>query len=139
MTESPSRYGGIAAVLVFGIGLVAVGKTLAGLCAILLGIVAMGVLLARTSSGKARCAAVGALMLSGLLAFEAASNEFSGTATYHRGFGRGSRSEAVTIQSSPAKFRAATNLLWAWSVGSFLVGAGVFAISRRLDYGGSIL
>jgi hypothetical protein len=133
MTESPSRYGGIAAVLVLGIGLLAVGKTWAGVGVLVFGALAMAIALSPSASGKALFAAIGALVLSGVLACQAASNEIGGTATYHHGFGRRSRSEQVTREASPAKFREATNFLWAGSILCVLAGAIAFGFSRKLD------
>jgi hypothetical protein len=133
MTESPARYGGIAAVLVFGIGLLAVGKTWAGLGVLVIGATAMAMALSSSASGKALFAAIGAVVLGGVLGCQAASNEVSGTAIYHHGFGRRSRSELVTREVSPAKFREATNVLWAGSIICVLGGAIAFGFSRKLD------
>ena len=133
MTESPSRYGGIAAVLVFGIGLLAVGKTWAGVGVLAFGAIAMAIALSPSASGKALFGAIGALVLSGVLGYQAASNEVCGTATYHHGFGRGSRSEQVTREASPAKFREATNFLWVGSIICVLGGGIAFRFSRKLD------
>jgi hypothetical protein len=133
MTESPSRYGGIAAVLVFGIGLLAVGKTWAGVGVLVFGAIAMAIAFSPSASGKALFAAIGGLVLSGVFGYQAASNEISGTAIYHQGFRRGSRSEHVTREASPAKFREATNFLWAGSIICVLGGAITFRFSRKLD------
>jgi hypothetical protein len=90
-----------------------------------------------TSPGYVRRAAlltsIGALILAGLLAYHAGSNEISGTAVYHHGLGRGSKGERVTRGDSPEKFRTATNLLWGWSVLSLTVGVGGFLFFRKLD------
>ena len=133
MTESPSRYGGIAAVLVFGIGLLAVGKTWVGVGVLVFGAMAMAIALSPSASGKALFTAIGALVLSGVFGYKAASNEVSGTAIYHHGVGRRSRSEQVTREASPAKFREATNFLWAGSIVCVLGGAIAFHFSRKLD------
>ena len=133
MTESPSRYGGIAAVLVFGIGLLAVGKTWAGVGVLVLGTLALAIAVSPSASGKAFFVGIGAVVLSGVLGYRAASNEVSGTATYHHGLGRGSWSEQVTRGASPAKFREATNFLWAGSIFCVLGGALAFGFSRKLD------
>ncbi len=133
MNGSPSRYGGIAAVLIFGIGLLAVGKTLAGVSVLVCGAVAMAVALSESTSAKALFVAIGALILGGLLGYQAISNEVTGTATYRHGFGRGSWSEQVTRDNSPVKFRQATNLLWAGSMLCVLAGSVAFILSRKLD------
>ena len=76
---------------------------------------------------------IGALILVGLLAEQAASNEITGTAICHHGMGRGSTAERVTLSESPAKFRLATNLLWGWSAFSLMVSIGSFLFYRKLD------
>jgi len=133
MTESPSRYGGIAAVFVFGIGLLALGRIWTGIGVLVFGALAMAIVLSPSASSKALFAAVGALILSGVLAYKAAYNEVSGTATYHRGFGRQGRSEQVTREAAPDKFREATNFLWAGSILSVLGAVIGFRFSRKLD------
>jgi len=97
------------------------------------GALAMATALSPSASGKALFAATGALVLSGVLGYQAVFNEVSGTATYHHGFGRGSRSEQVTREASPAKFREATNFLWAGSIICVLGGTIAFRLSRKLD------
>ena len=138
MKESPSRYGGIAAVLVFGIGLLAIGKIWVGVGVLAIGALVMAIALSPTAAGKALFVAIGALALCGVLAYNAASNEITGQATYHHGLGRGSRSEPVTREASPAKFREATNLLWGWSILSLLAGAVAFTLSRKFDDGADV-
>jgi hypothetical protein len=77
--------------------------------------------------------AIVAIMSCLLTGYFAARNEITGTATYVRP-GRGSgRSEHVRRAEAPAKFRAATNDLWAMSVFSLLIGIGGFVFYRRLD------
>jgi hypothetical protein len=62
----------------------------------------------------------------------AARNEVTGQATYVRP-GRGSgRSEHVTRAQAPAKFREATNNLWAVSVFSLILSVGGFVFYRQL-------
>lgn len=119
--------------LVFGIGLLAVGRTATGVCVLVCGVVAMAIALSPSASGKALFVAIGALILGGVLGYQAVSNELSGTATYHRGGGRGSRSEQVTREGSPTKFREATNLLWGGSLLCVLGGSAAFILSRKLD------
>ena len=48
MIEGPSKYGGIAAVIVFGVGLMIVGKTLAGLAVLGVGVLVVTVTCAPT-------------------------------------------------------------------------------------------
>ena len=133
MTESPSRYGGIAAVFVLGIGLLAVGKTWAGVGVLIFGTLAMAIALSSSASAKAFFLSVGALILGLVLGYYAASKEVTGTAIYHQGFGRVSRSERVTREVSAAKFREATNFLWAGSIFAVAVAAIAFSLSCKID------
>lgn len=133
MFNSPSRYGGIAAVLVLGIGLLAVGKVGAGIGVLILGSVVLAAALSEDASSKAFFVAIGALLLSGLLGYQAIRNEVTGTATYHQSFGRSGRSEEVTREAAPAKFREATNFLWAGCILGAVGGAIGFHFYRKLD------
>src|SRR5439155_26859114 len=127
-------YGGIAAVLVWGIGLLAVGKTWSGVFVLVMGAVAMAVALSSTLGAKALFVAIGALICTGLFAYRAGSNELTGKAIYYRSVGtRAGRSEPVTRKDSPAKFREATDFLWAESVGCLLVGIVAFNFYRKFD------
>jgi hypothetical protein len=130
MTGSPSRYGGIAAVLVLGIGLLATGRTWGGIAVLAFGLLLLAFVLCPSASGRALLAAIGALLLSGLLAWQAAHNELTGTATYSRGR---YHHEFVTREQAPAKFREATNFLWAGSIFAFLVAGMAFTFSRKLQ------
>jgi len=147
MKESPSQYGGIAAVLVLGGGLLIVGFNLppeqheramslrwTGAFIFLFGLLFMAISLSQRAAFKALFAAIGATICCGVLIYFAASNEITGTATYHRGFlAKGDKGEAVTREASPAKFRAATNWLWGGSALCFGVAVGGFALYRKLD------
>jgi len=78
--------------------------------------------------------AIGTLICGGLLVYYAARNEINGTAIYHKYTGgRGATSEAVTRETSPAKFRHATNLLWVVALFSLGVAAIGFTFYRKLD------
>jgi len=132
MRKSQSLYGGSVAVLVLGIGFIVIGKVWAGLATLAVGSAAMGVALAPSASGQALFVSFGAVILAGLLGYRAISNEITGTATY-RGSRRFSRPELVTRDASPAKFRQATNFLWAGSILCLAVGAVAFGFSRKLD------
>jgi hypothetical protein len=57
-------------------------------------------------------------------------NEMTGIATYHRGI-KGSKSETVTRENAPAKFRDATNEKWELSIISLVVAVGSFVIIKR--------
>jgi hypothetical protein len=132
--NSPSRYAGLAAVFVLGVGLLIVGNTWAGVCTLGLGVFAMAIDLAPCISGKALVVAIGALICCAVLVSQAASNEITGRANYHqRPFSRGDTTEAVTRKTSPAKFRAATNLLWGLGLTGALVSVGGFVYCRKAD------
>jgi len=141
MKGSPSRYGGIAAVLVLGLGLMIVGFNLAsekheqavtmrwaGAVVLIFGLLVMAIILSQTPGRKALIAAIGAMIFSGFFAYYAASNEISDTASYHRDFlAKGDRVEAVTRDAAPVKFRKATNYLWAGS--GFCLGIAIISFT----------
>ncbi len=147
MRESPSRYGGIASALVLGIGMLLVAYNLpperyeravfmkwTGGIALGLGLLALAIILSPTVTGKLLFLAIGFLIYSGIFSYLAASNEITGNANYFapRGF-RGLRCEPVTRDSSPTKFRSATNELWEGSglfLGFSIVG---FILYRKFD------
>jgi hypothetical protein len=132
--NNPSRYAGLAAVFVFGVGLLIVGQTWAAICVLGLGVFALALAVAPTDSGKALVVAIAALICCAVLVFHAASNEITGRATYHqRPFSRGDRTEAVTRETAPAKFRSATNLIWGLGVGGALVSIAAFVYYRKAE------
>ena len=136
MKQSPSQYGGFAAVLVLGIGLLAIGRTWTGIGTLVFGVLAMAIALSSSASTKALFVSVGAIILGGVLAHHALSNELTGTATYHESkpFQRGWTSEPVTRKDSPGKFRAATNYLWTGTSICLTAGVVAFKFARKLDY-----
>lgn len=75
---------------------------------------------------------IGAAVLGGVLIYKAASNEIAGAATYYNGR-KSDRGEAVTRESSPAKFRSATNAFWV--AGSLCLVASAIGclFFRKLD------
>ena len=77
--------------------------------------------------------AIVGLIVCGLNAYWAASNEMTGTAVYSVGLRSSTRSEHVTRESSPAKFRQATNRLWVGSGFSLVVSVGAFRFFRKID------
>jgi len=88
----------------------------------------------RSARRSAILAPILALVLSGLFAFEAGSNEITGKAT--PGVGRGqlwSRNEVLTREDSPSKFRDAANLLWGLSGFCLVVSAFSFRYYRKID------
>lgn len=118
--------------LVFAIGLLAMGKIWVGLGVLVFGLLASVIAMSPNPATKALAGSVGAIILTVVLGYHAASNEINGTATYHHGFGRHTRSEPVTRESAPAKFREATNLLWAGSIFSIVGAAAAFYLARKL-------
>jgi hypothetical protein len=144
--RSPSAFGGIAAVMVLGVGSLIVAFSLppemhdravsmmyAGAIALGLGTFAMGIALSPTQAGKYLVTAIGAMICSGILAYHAALNEWTGNAVYHVGWGRGAISEPVTRDASPVKFSQATNFLW--GVSGFVLGVCIisFTLYRKAD------
>jgi hypothetical protein len=129
--QSPSKYGGMAAAAVLGVGLLLIGKTSAGLSVLGVVILVMAITITPTMARKAFFAAIGALICSGILAYWAASNELSGSATYHPGI-RG-RSVTVTRQDSPSKFREVTNITWGESGFCLVISVVGFTFYRKLD------
>jgi hypothetical protein len=133
MSQSPSRYAGIAAVAVLGVGLLMAGKTLAG--AAVLGFIAFVVALALSPDSSARflIGTIGAIICGSFFAYQAGANEITGRAVYHHGYGRSSWPEPVTREESPAKFREATNLKWTLSIFCLGIGTVTFLFHRRLE------
>jgi hypothetical protein len=130
MIEGSSKYGGIAAVMVFGVGLLIVGKILTGLAVLGVGVLALPVMGAPTLAAKAFFLAVGALVCSGAFGYRATSNEITGKAIYVQGK---AKIVTVTRQDSPAKFREVTNVSWAISGFCLIVSGLGFDYSRNLD------
>ena len=116
-----------------GIALLAVGKTGAGVAALALGGFVLAIALASSLSRKLLFASFGALFLGGFLGYEALSNEMAGTAEYSRWLDRRSKTELVTREASPEKFREATNYLWGGSLLGVVVAAAAFRFSRRSE------
>src|SRR6267142_1825310 len=75
--------------------------------------------------------AIASLMVSLFLAYRGLGNELSGKAFYSTG-ARG-RGEIVTREEAPAKFRQATNLLWASSIFSLTMSVISIIFYRKID------
>jgi hypothetical protein len=102
MTDGPSKYAGLAACAVFLVGLLIVGSAVVRI--VVCGVIAFGIALAasQTVPRRALVLAIGAVICGGLAAYFAATNEITGKAIYHHGYGRGtSWSEPVTREGSP--------------------------------------
>lgn len=91
-----------------------------------------GIELSSSIEAKAIWAAIGAIVCALAFAYNAASNEITGTATY-RSVAKAEKSELVTRASSPAKFRSATNLLWGASLFCLMVGAGTWKLHQWME------
>ena len=131
MRQSPSKFGGIAAVFVFAVGLLLVGKIATGIAVLGFGALSMALALSGDASTRFLIIAIGAIICSSVLAYHAASNEITGQAVYYRGWRSGQ--EPVTREECPAKFREATNLKWALSIFCAGIGTITFMFRRRLE------
>ena len=119
--------------MVLGVGLIAIGGTWIGIGIMLYAGIMLGISMSPTETGKAFFISLGAIICAGLFAYNAATDEFTGKAVYHSGWGKGSHAELVTRESSPEKFCQATNLLWAGGICAFGVAAVSFIYYRRSD------
>ena len=78
--------------------------------------------------------AIVAALVAGTVGYHAVTNEIHGTAIYHKPTGlRGSVSEPVTREVEPAKFRAATNMLWAITIFAGALSAVGVGFYRKLN------
>jgi hypothetical protein len=106
-----------------------------GAAALFLGVIVFLIAFAIAPSGAARAlvVAIATLACCVVIGYNAASNEFTGTAVYHVHKERRSTPVWVTRRSDPEKFREATNMLWAVS-GFFLVISAIsFKFHRSLN------
>jgi hypothetical protein len=133
MKQSATRYAGLSAAFVLGVGLLIVGKTLAGIGVLGMSVYFLGMALSSERSTKAFLTTVVAIIWSGVLAYQATTNEITGQAMYWHGLGISSSREPVTREGSPAKFRVATNLKWALSIVCASVGVGAFVFYRKSE------
>jgi hypothetical protein len=140
-----SSYAGLAAVFVLGTGLLIVGYSLPsvrqdragsmlrmGFLVLGLGSFVLLLVVAPDPSYKALIVSAGAAIVAACFAWHAGSNEFTGNATYYELATRNKiRGERVTHQTSPIKFRAATNGLWAASAVSVTIAIVSFLFYRK--------
>ena len=133
MNQGVSKYAGVAAAFVFGVGLLFVGKVLAGVGVLGMATYALAATLSSEFSTKALLTAITAIIWSGFLAYQAAGNEITGNAIYRHGIGRGSWTEPVTRKDSPAKFREATNLKWGLSSICIMISIVAFMFYRKTN------
>jgi len=147
MNDSPSKYGGIAAVFVLGTGLLIVGFNLpverheqavsmrwAGVFVLAFGILAMMIQAGWIS--RALVVSVAATICTAALVFSATRSEITGRAVYHHSFlmRHGWRTEPVIRQEQPEMFREATNVRWALSIVCAAVSIGSFLFYRMTEY-----
>lgn len=134
MNRNPSRYGGIIAVLVLGIGMIAVGKTTFGFALLGLGGLVLVLAFLVPPQIKVVFITIAALIGSAVLAWHGVTNEISGTATYYGFFDRGGGpNELVTRAADPGKFRAATTFIWIGSGMLLYLAVSTLMSSRKLD------
>ena len=147
MNDSPSKYGGLAAVFVFGVGLLIVGFSLpaerhAQAVSMRWGgalVMAFGAIVIMVQTGRlsgALVVSVVATICATALVLSAARSEITGRTVYHHHFlmRHGWRTEAVTRQEKPEMFREATNARWALSLVCAGVSVGSFVFYRKTEY-----
>jgi hypothetical protein len=147
MNDSPSKYGGLAAVFVFGTGLLIVGFSMpleqharavsmrwAGAAALAFGVFAMTIQGGWIS--RALVVSIAATICTAALLFSATRSEITGSAVYHHDFlsRRGGRTESVTRQEKPEMFREATNVRWAFCIVCAVMSIGSFMFYRKTEY-----
>jgi len=147
MNDSPSKYGGIAAVFVLGTGLLIVGFNLrverheqavsmrwAGVFVLAFGILAMMIQAGWLS--RALVVSAAATICAAALVFSAGRSEITGRAVYHHNFlmRHGWRTELVTRQEKSEMFREATNARWALSILCAAASIGSFVFYRKTEY-----
>ncbi len=134
MADERANYAGLAAAAVLLVGLLIVGNTATriGVSGVIIFVVALVVV--PTGSLRFVVVAIGVAVCSAWVAYKAASCELTGKATYCTGRGRwGLRTEEVTREASPVKFRQAANNTWAGSLFLALVSAGCFMFRWKLE------
>jgi hypothetical protein len=138
MSKKPTRFGPYIIGVLFGIVtgslFLMTGRILAGLSMWSLVALFLAYALPRRLSTRLLGVTIAAIIYSGAFAYFAASSEISGKAVYyHQLFSRGPRGEPVTRESSPVKFREATDYKWAASVVCLGIGAVAFLSRRKSD------
>jgi hypothetical protein len=82
---------------------------------------------------------IAAVIYGGAFAYFAASSEITGkTVFYHHLFSRGPQGEPVTRESSPMKFREATDYKWAASAACLGIGTVAFLSRRKSNNAGLV-
>jgi type IV secretory pathway VirB2 component (pilin) len=133
VTDDRSNYAGLAAGAVFLVGLLIVGNATTRITVV--AVIAFGIALAvaRSRSQRFLIWAFAVAVCSTLVAYKAICFEVRGTATYFNGHGRWNmRTELVTREASPAKFRQAIQETWAASLFLAMFSALLFTFHRKL-------
>ena len=136
MNRKSTSYGQLVVGVLFGVVCGGVwlikGRILGGLWIWSLVALFLGYALARSFSARLLVVTIVAVIYGGALAYFAAASEISGKGIYyHDMFSRLPRAEPVTRESSPVKFRTATNYKWAGSAVCFGIAAVTFWGRRR--------
>lgn len=145
MSVRRTSLGGLVAVFVFGVGNLIVAFSLPaemheravsmmylGFTVLAVASFLLAVALCRNLSIKFLLWSITAILCAGMLVYHATHNEVTGTATYRR-FGKHDTAELITRESSPEKFRVATNLLWGAGIICLGVAAITFTFYRKLE------
>jgi hypothetical protein len=78
--------------------------------------------------------AVAAIIVGGIVAYQAISNEITGEAIYYKRTGlKSSVAVHITRESDPSKFRSVTNFRWGVSLICLSVAVVGFTFYRKLD------
>ena len=133
MREGPSHYAGVAAALFFAVAMFFLGRIVEGISILAFAVLWLALALSPEWSTRALIIGIAAFIGSGLFAWKAIANERTGTAVYTLGFGRGATHEQVTRESSPEKFREATDLIWGFSVISAAVGVAAVLFYKKSE------
>jgi hypothetical protein len=144
MNERLLKFEGVAAALVLSLGLLITGVSMPpghdlagvmrwmGAIGLVFGLVMMAVMMSQSPARKMLFIAIGAMIYAGFFVYNAASNEITGTATYHSNvLWWGDMREAVTRDISPVKFRKVTNYLWSGGGLCFGISLVSFTLSRK--------
>ena len=91
------------------------------------------VALIKSVGRRANLVPILALFFSGVLAYEAVSNEITGKATSRLGRRYSGRNEVFTREDSPSKFREATNIRWGLSGFCLIVSVVNFKYYRKIE------
>jgi hypothetical protein len=138
MSNKSTRFGPYIVGALFGIVsgalFLMMGRILAGLSLWSLVALFLAYALPRRLSTRLLGVTIAAVIYSCAFAYFAASSEITGKAVYyHQLFSRGPRGEPVTRESSPVKFREATDYKWAASVACLGIGTAAFLSRRKSD------